>query len=99
MEPGKTYDISAWVKIDGATADTIKMTVELVDTDDATPQYLTIAQSGDTLDWVKLSTRYTYAPVGTATTFKVYFEAGTPDSSYYIDNLVITEATEISPLQ
>lgn len=94
MEAGKTYDISAWVKIEGGTADNIKMTVELVDEDDATEQYMTIARSADTLTWVKLSSRYTYAPGGEATTFKVYFEADGATSSYYIDNLVITEASE-----
>lgn len=105
MEAGKTYDISAWVKIDGDTADTIKMTVELVDADvdiasppyTGTPQYLTIAQSSETSTWVKLSSRYTYAPVGDVTVFKVYFEANGATSSYYIDNLVITEASESYP--
>lgn|GEM_PF-2252689 len=97
MEAGQTYDISAWVKIEGDTADNIKMTVELVDEDDLTNQYMTIAQSADTLTWVRLSSRYTYAPGGPATTFKVYFEADGATSSYYIDNLVITEASEINP--
>jgi hypothetical protein len=97
MEAGKAYDISAWVKIEGDTADNIKMTVELVDEDDLTNQYMTIAQSSETLTWVKLSSRYTYAPGGAATVFKVYFEAEGATSSYYIDNLVITEASEINP--
>lgn len=94
MEPGKTYDISAWVKIEGEVADTIRMTIEKVDEGDNTYQYLTIADSSETLTWVKLSSTYTYAPEGTATTFKVYFEAAGDTSAYYIDDLVITEASE-----
>lgn len=100
MEAGKTYDISAWVKVDGDVAANLKMTVELVDEDTLTPQWLTIGQSAETLNWVKLSSRYTYAPGGTVTDFKVYFEAdplGDAHPSYYIDNLVITEASEINP--
>lgn len=94
MEVGKTYDISAWVKIDGDVADIIRMTIEVQDDDNESNQYLTIAQSADTLDWVRLSSKYTYAPDGTATVFKVYFEAGEAGSSYFIDDLVITEAGE-----
>lgn len=100
MEVGKTYDISAWVKVDGDVAANLKMTIELVDEDDDNAQWLTIAQSSQTLTWVKLSSRYTYIPGGTATDFKVYFEADPLEGvhpSYYIDNLVITEASEIHP--
>lgn len=97
MEEGKTYDVSAWVKIDGDTARNLKMTIQVDDADLDTNRYLTIAQSADTLDWVKLSARYTYAPDGAATVFRVYFEADDPEgsySSYFIDDLVITEAGE-----
>lgn len=97
MEPGKTYDISAWVKIVGDVADNIKMTVEVQDDDNDSNQYLTIAQSSETLTWVKLSSRYTYAPDGDATVFRVYFEADLEDSAYYIDDLVIKEADEVNP--
>ena len=91
MQPGRSYEISAWVKIDGETADTLKMTIEKADEGDDTFQYLTIAESSDTLDWVKLSNTYTYAPDGEATAFNVYFQAEGHTSAYYIDDLVITE--------
>lgn len=87
---GRTYLISAWVKTDGATAETIKMTMEYVD-DGESPQYRTLSQSSETLEWVQLSNTYTHLPEGDVSTLKVYFEAGSDTGSYYVDDLIITE--------
>jgi hypothetical protein len=94
MQPGRTYDLSAWVKIADGVPDTIKMTVQIDDEDNNNRRWETIASSSDTANWVKIKTRYTYMPDGAATVFKVYFEAAGKISSYYIDDLVITEASE-----
>lgn len=90
LEAGRTYLISAWVKTDGTTAETIKMTMEYVD-DGESPQYRTLAQSSDTLEWVQLSNIYTHRPEGDVSTLKVYFEAASTTGSYFVDDLIVTE--------
>lgn len=90
LVPGRTYLLSAWVKVDGATAETIKMTMEYVDESES-PQYRTIASSSDTLNWVQLSNTFTYLPDGEVSTLKVYFESDSATASYFVDDLVITE--------
>lgn len=90
LVPGRTYLISAWVKTDGATAENIKMTMEYVDAGES-PQYRTLAQSSETLEWVQLSNTYTHVPEGDISTLKVYFEADSATGSYFIDDLIITE--------
>jgi len=102
MVPGKTYDISAWVKIDGDTPSVIKMTLESK-VGDQDPTYTFLDGATDTADWVKLSRRYTFGFDEMPAVFKVYFEADQEDennnpppvfSSYYVDSLVITEVEE-----
>lgn len=90
LVPGRTYLISSWVKTDGVTAENIKMTMEYVDAGES-PQYRTLAQSSDTLEWVQLSNTYTHIPDGDISTLKVYFEADSATGSYFIDDLIITE--------
>lgn len=102
MTLGKTYDISAWVRIDGATPSVIKMTMETAEgTNDSV--YTQLDQSSNTADWVKLSRRYTFGFEEMPRVFKVYFEADERDangnppaafSSFYVDSLVITEVEE-----
>lgn len=102
MALGKTYDISAWVRIDGATPSVIKMTMETAEgTNDSV--YTQLDQSSNTADWVKLSRRYTFGFEEMPRVFKVYFEADERDvdgnppaafSSFYVDSLVITEVEE-----
>lgn len=103
MVPGKTYDISAWVKIDGDTLSVIKMTLESKTAVAQNSTYTFLDGASDTADWVKLSRRYTFAYDEMPATFKVYFEADERDennnpppffSSYYVDSLVITEVEE-----
>lgn len=103
MEPGKTYDISAWVKIEGDTPSIIKMTMESAVTGNNDSIYTQLDASTDTSDWVKLSRRYTFGLDEMPAIFRVYFEADEQDeggndpsvySSYYVDSLVITEVIE-----
>lgn len=102
MELGKTYEISAWVKIDGDTPSVIKMTLESA-IGDAGSAYTQLDEVRDTSDWVKLSARYTLDFDEMPSVLKVYFEADELDeegkeppvlSSYYVDSLVITEVEE-----
>lgn len=90
LVPGRTYLLSAWVKTEGATAETIKMTMEYKDESES-PQYRTIASSSDTLNWVQLSNTFTYLPDGDVSVLKVYFEADSETGSYLVDDLIITE--------
>lgn len=103
MVPGRTYDISAWVKIEGATSSVIKMTLESKLADAAGSTYTSLDRADDTAEWVKLSRRYTFGFDEMPAVFKVYFEADEADgennppatfSSYYVDSLVITEVEE-----
>lgn len=94
MEPGKTYEISAWVKIEGDATDVIKMTLESRPAGDAASTYTLLDEASDTVNWVKLNTQYVFTYEQMPEVFKVYFEAALPASSYYVDALVITEVNE-----
>ena len=79
MEPGKTYDISAWVKIDGDTPSIIKMTMQSAITGNNDSVYTQLDASADTADWVKLSRKYTFGFDEIPAVFRVYFEADEQD--------------------
>lgn len=95
MLPGKTYDISAWVKIEGDVSDVIRMTLESRPAGEQNSTYTLLDDASDTVNWVKVSTRYTFNYEEMPEVFKVYFEAALAASSYYVDALVITEVNEI----
>mgnify|MGYP001467980395 CR=1 FL=1 len=90
MLPGRTYDISAWVKIAGEEAERISMTLQ-----SGSSTYTRLDSSVNTESWVKLSARYVLAAEEMPEVFKIYFETEeNVTTSYYVDSLVITEVNE-----
>ncbi len=90
MEAGKTYRISGWMKLEGASSDNIN--IAFVKTDDSGTHYPWI-DSGTGYDdqWTELKDYYTLDVNGTLTQLDLYFEGPAVGVSYYLDDVNIIE--------
>lgn len=98
MKVGKTYGITAWVKLPaGSSSAPVSMLVER--TTDGTPHYEAVTSKTATdSGWVKLSGEYTLSnPVSNA---GVYFESfDNPTLSFYVDDFVIERVPDPVPIE
>ena len=93
---GKTYKISAWVRLENAESDTVTISIE--QTDDNGTQYKNVAKvtAGKT-EWVELSGEFKLDASGTLQTLDVYFEGPAPDTNFFVDDVVVSgpDATKV----
>ncbi|MDQ0115472.1 endo-1,4-beta-xylanase [Paenibacillus harenae] len=98
MQVGKTYGITAWVRLPaGSSASSVAMLVER--TTDGTAYYESVTSKTATDNgWVKLSGEYTLKnPVSNA---GVYFESfDNPTLSFYVDEFVIERVPDPIPIE
>lgn len=98
MQVGKTYSITAWVRLPaGSSASSVAMLVER--TTDGTPYYESVTSKTATdSGWVKLSGEYTLKnPVSNA---GVYFESfDNPTLSFYVDEFIIERVPDPIPIE
>ncbi|MDQ0059098.1 endo-1,4-beta-xylanase [Paenibacillus harenae] len=98
MQVGKTYGITAWVRLPaGSSASSVAMLVER--TTDGTAYYESVTSKTATdSGWVKLSGEYTLKnPVSNA---GVYFESfDNPTLSFYVDEFVIERVPDPIPIE
>ena len=88
LQPDKTYRITAWIKLEGASAgnDTIKATIKKVD--DSGASYDNVSTStGSNNQWSQLSGQYTLTVNGTLTGLDIYFEGPAADVNFYVDDV------------
>lgn len=100
MEAGKTYHLTAWVKLEGASAngDTIKATIKKVD--DSGTFYDWVSTSTVYSDqWSQLSGQYTLTVDGELIGLDIYFEGPVADVNFYVDdvNLFTPSAVPADP--
>lgn len=98
MQVGKTYGITAWVRLPaGSSTSSVSMLVER--TTDGTPYYESVTSKTATdSGWVKLSGEYTLKnPVSSA---GVYFESfDNPTLSFYVDEFIIERIPDPIPIE
>ena len=83
---GKTYKISAWVRLDNARSDFIAISVEKQD--DSGINYINVAGATVTdTGWVQLSGEFTLDVTGILTVLDIYFEGPKPGVNFYIDDV------------
>ncbi|MFA5293606.1 MAG: endo-1,4-beta-xylanase [Phycisphaerae bacterium] len=86
MENGKTYRISAWVKLENADSSNIQLTI--AQTDSADTNYIRIASAAaDNRNWVELSGDFTLKYKGQLGTLDVYFEGPAAGVNFYVDDV------------
>jgi endo-1,4-beta-xylanase len=91
MEAGKTYYISGWMKLEGASSGNINVTV--VKTDGSGTSYTWVASAtGYDNQWTKLEGYYTFNVTGTLTQLAIYFEGPAAGVNYYLDDVNVVDA-------
>ncbi|WP_224721580.1 endo-1,4-beta-xylanase [Paenibacillus vietnamensis] len=98
MQVGKTYGISAWVRLPaGANASAVSMLIER--TTDGQPYYESVTSKSASADgWVKLSGQYTLEnPVSNAGVYLESFD--NPTLSFYVDDFLIERVPDPVPIE
>jgi glucuronoarabinoxylan endo-1,4-beta-xylanase len=87
LQPGQTYDVSAWVRLVGGGSQTMQLTVQK--SDGSGTSYAMIASgSVSSSGWTQLSGQYTYNPSGTVSALNFYAEVpSSTTASYYVDDV------------
>jgi glucuronoarabinoxylan endo-1,4-beta-xylanase len=90
LQPGQTYNVSAWVRLVNGANQNIQMTVQKID--GAGTTYAAVnSNSVSSTAWTQLSGQYTYTPSGTASGLTFYVEVpSSATAAYYIDDVVIS---------
>lgn len=96
MLPGETYTISAWMRLENASGDSIIVTIE--QRDDRGVSYIRVDQeTGHDSRWTRLSGRFTLDVVGILTTLDVYFEGPAEGVNFYLDDVEVLGRTPEPP--
>jgi glucuronoarabinoxylan endo-1,4-beta-xylanase len=89
LQPGQTYNISAWLLLAGGPSQTMSLTMQKVD-DSGTSYTWTASGSVSPSGWTQLSGQYTFNPSGTVSALTLYAEVpSNSNAAYYIDDLMI----------
>ncbi len=93
---GKTYKISAWVRLENSDSDTIMISIEQADDKGTIYKNVTKAPVSKT-EWVELSGEFTLNASGTLKTLDIYFEGPPQDVNFFVDDVVVfgPEATKV----
>jgi glucuronoarabinoxylan endo-1,4-beta-xylanase len=86
LENGKTYHISAWVKLENSDSNKIQLTVAQADMFDSS--YIRIADvNANSKTWTYLAGDFTLSYKGSLTTLDVYFEGPSAGVDFAIDDI------------
>ena len=87
LQSGTTYNVSAWVRLDGGSSQTMQLTLQ--DTVGGSTTYSEIASGTVTSGaWTQLTGTYTYNGSGSDTALNFYIEVPTSSTnSYYLDDV------------
>jgi glucuronoarabinoxylan endo-1,4-beta-xylanase len=90
MEHGKTYTVSAWVKLDNAAS--ARVTVTFMQMDGRGTRYINAGSSNvSDSEWTKVSGEFALDVVGTLEDMDVYFEGPAPGINFYLDDAELVE--------
>jgi hypothetical protein len=92
MQPSKTYTITGWMKLEGASGsdNTIKVTIKK--TVDGNSIYTSVSTAtGSNDSWTLLSGQYTLTADGALTGLDLYFEGPPADVNFYVDDVNVSE--------
>jgi endo-1,4-beta-xylanase len=88
LEPGRSYRVSAWVKVAGDSAQPFRITVQK--TDDAGNRFLGVILSRGFADrWSQLVEVYEHSAYGTLTRLDLFLEQPAPGVDFYVDDVVV----------
>jgi glucuronoarabinoxylan endo-1,4-beta-xylanase len=91
MDVGKTYVISAWVRLENKASDTVKITVKR--TDKAGDHYeQAAAGTANNTGWTQITGQYKVTADGKLTALEVYAEGPAAGVNFYIDSIIVKEA-------
>ncbi len=87
LQAGQTYNVSAWVRLNGGTSQTMQLTMQKID--GGTTSFTLIGSGTVTASaWTQLSGTYTYNPASSVTTLTFYIEVpSSSTNSYYLDDV------------
>jgi len=87
LQPGQTYDISAWILLAGGSNQTMSLTMQESDSS-GTSYTWTASGTVSTNGWTQLEGQYTFNPTGAVTSLFLYAEVpSSTNAAYYIDDL------------
>jgi hypothetical protein len=90
VQNGKTYKISAWVRLDNSDSDTITLSVEL--NDDNGTKYMNVNSTmGTNSAWTEVSGEWMPATTGDVKTLDVYLEGPAADVNFFVDDVSVSE--------
>lgn len=93
LEPGRSYRVSAWVKIKGDTQQPINMTI--AKTDDDGLQYINVINSRAFPDhWVELTEIYEHSENGELTLLYLYLQNPEVGVDFYVDDVFVEALPE-----
>lgn len=93
MQPGLTYNISAWVRMAGGDSETLQLTLKKIDT--GSTNYTVLASAVVSAGgWTQLTGQYTLTVSGTLNELSLYAEVpSSATASFYLDDLVVDPVT------
>ena len=90
MTNGKTYKISAWVRLDNSEADNVIVSIE--QEDNSGTKYKNVAKAAaNNTGWVELSGEFKLDAAGTLKTLDVYFEGPAAGINFFVDDVVVSD--------
>lgn len=97
MKPGKTYEVSAWIKLKNKANDAGRISIKR--TDDRGDNYSWVeSKTVSDEEWTCINGYYELDVAGTLKTLELYTEGPGPGVEYYVDNVVVREVIdEITP--
>lgn len=97
MVAGQTYQITAWVRISGATSANVNISFERVD--DRGTQYPSVRSvTAYSSTWTQVPlTNWSYDVVGTLSTFKIYFQGPNSGIDIYVDDVNVYGPVPAAP--
>ncbi|MGO8836646.1 MAG: carbohydrate binding domain-containing protein [Limisphaerales bacterium] len=96
MQPGVTYNISAWVRLDSGGNQPVMLTVQQIDGNGITYQNVASGTATST-GWVQLNGSFTLTVSGTLTGLLLYMEGPAAGVGFYADDFDV-EAPVITPV-
>jgi glucuronoarabinoxylan endo-1,4-beta-xylanase len=96
LQSGQTYNVSAWVMLDGGSSQTMQLTLQ--DTVGSSTTYTEIASGTVTSGgWTQLSGTYTYTGSGSDSALNFYIEMpSSTTNSYYLDDVDFAEGIMVT---
>ncbi len=89
VENGKTYKVSAWVRLDNSASDNIIVSIE--QTDGSGTKYKNIAKKvANNTEWVELSGEFKLEASGNLETLDIYFEGPAAGINFFVDDVSVS---------